>query len=90
MTKELIERSRKRHGFADVALLVTTAALVVSLVVAATAVSIGIARADTLGSIAESNGGRFALAIVLALVIAGMGGLTAVVVHDGKNPPRRD
>jgi hypothetical protein len=45
MTRELIERSRKRHEFADVALIVTTIVLVVSLVIAATTVSIGIARA---------------------------------------------
>ena len=90
MTKDLIERSRKRHEFADLALVVTTVTLAVSLVIAATAVSIGIARADTLVPIAESGGGRFALAIFLGLVIAGMGGLTAAVVHDGKYPPRRD
>jgi hypothetical protein len=90
MTKDLIERSRKRHEFADLALIVTTIALAVSLVIAATAVSIGIARADTLVPIAESGGGRFALAILLGLVIAAMGGLTAAMVHDGKVPPRRD
>lgn len=90
MTKDLIERSRKRHEFADLALIVTTIALVVSLVIAATAVSIGIARADTLVPIAESGGGRFALAILLGLVIAAMGGLTAAMVHDGKVPQRRD
>ena len=90
MTKDLIERSRKRHEFADLALIVTTITLVVSLVIAATAVSIGIARADTLVSIAESGGGRFALAILLGLIIAAMGGLTAAMVHDGKYPPRRD
>jgi hypothetical protein len=45
MTKELIERSRQRHVFADRALIALTSALAVSLVIAATAVSIGIARA---------------------------------------------
>jgi hypothetical protein len=90
MTKELSERSRKRHEFADVALLVTTVTLVVSIVIAATVVSIGIARADTLVPIADSNGGRFALALLLGLVIAGTGGLTAAMVRDGRYPPRRD
>jgi hypothetical protein len=89
MTKELIERSRRRPAFADVSLLVTAATLLVSLVVAATAVSIGIARADSLGPIADSSGGRFALAVLLALVIAGMGGLTAAMVNDGPSPRRR-
>ena len=45
MTKELIDRSRKRHELSNRALIVTTSALIVSLVIAATAVSIGIARA---------------------------------------------
>jgi hypothetical protein len=49
MSKPLISLSRPRHAFADVALLVTTAALVASLVVAATIVSIGIARATIIG-----------------------------------------
>ena len=51
MTKEMIERSRKRHEFADLALVVTTIALVVSLVIAATTVSIGIARAGQAHSV---------------------------------------
>jgi hypothetical protein len=90
MTKQLIERSRKRHEFADAALVVTTITLVVSLVIAVTAVSIGIARADTLVPIADSGGGRLALAVLVALVIAGMGGFTAAMVRDGAQPPPRD
>ena len=90
MTKELIERSRKRHEFTDAALLVTTITLVVSLVIAVTAVSIGIARADTLVPLADSGGGRFALVVLVALVIAGMGGLTAAMVRDGTHPQSRD
>ena len=89
MTKELIERSRRRHAFADVPLIVLTAALVFSLVVAFTAVSIGIARADTLVPFG-SGSGRIALAMLVGVVIAGMGGLTAALVHNGKFPPRRD
>lgn len=45
MTRELIERSRKRHEFTGPALIAITSALTVSLVIAATAVSIGLARA---------------------------------------------
>jgi hypothetical protein len=59
--------------------LITTAALVFSIVVAATAVSMGMARADTLTTIAESDGGRLALATMVGLVLAGMGGLTAAM-----------
>lgn len=90
MTKDLIERSSRRHEFVDLALIFTTIALVLSLVIAATAVSIGIARADTLSPIAESGGGRYALAILVGLIIAGMGGLTAAMMHDGRHPARRD
>ena len=46
MSKQLIARTRRRHAFA---LLVTTAALVLSLAVAAIVVSIGIARATIVG-----------------------------------------
>jgi len=88
MTRELIERSRKRHEFADVALLVTAVTLVVSLVIAFTAVSIGIARADTLMSLTGSGTGR--LATVFGLAIAGTGGLTAALVNSEKSSPRRD
>jgi hypothetical protein len=90
MNTQLIVRSRPRHAFVDVSLLVTTAALVVSLAVAATVVSIGIARADSLAHVAESGGGRFAVAAFVALVIAGLGGLTAAMVRDGQSPARRD
>jgi hypothetical protein len=82
MTKELIERSRKRHGFADTALIVTTISLAVSLLIAVTAVSIGIARADTLGPLADGGGGRFAFAVIAALLIAG--GLAAAFARGGR------
>jgi hypothetical protein len=90
MTKELIERLRKRHAFADVPLIALAATLVVSLVIAFTAVSIGIARADTLVPFGGSGGGRLALAMLVGLTIAGVGGLTAALVHNDKFPPRRD
>jgi hypothetical protein len=90
MTKELIERSRKRHEFSDAALVVTTITLVISLVIAVTTVSIGIARADALVPVADSGGGRLALAVLVTLVIAGVGGFTAAMVRDGTHPPTRD
>ena len=45
MTKELIEQCRQRPAFADQAFVAATLALAVSIVVAFTVVSIGIARA---------------------------------------------
>jgi len=77
MTNELIERSRKRHEFADVALLVTTVTLVVSL-------------ADTLTSLGGSGNARLALSIPLGLLIAGLGGLTAKLVHRDAVATGRD
>jgi hypothetical protein len=90
MTRELIERSRKRHAFADVPLIVLAITLVVSLVIAFTAVSVGIARADTLTPFGGTGNGRLALAMLVGFAIAGMGGLTAALVHNEKFPPRRD
>jgi hypothetical protein len=90
MTKELIERSRRRHAFADVPLFVLAATLVLSLVIALTAVSIGIARADTLVPFGGGGSGRLALAMIVGVAIAGMGGLTAAFVHNDKVSSRRD
>jgi hypothetical protein len=64
LTKDSIDLSRKRRKFADEALLATTTvALMVSLVIAATVVSIGMARAETLGPVAGNGSGRLALAV---------------------------
>jgi len=59
-------------------------ALAVCLVVALTAVSFGMARADTLGTIADGRGGAIAVATLLALLIAGMGGITAVITRGDR------
>ena len=91
LTKDSIELWSTRRTFADTALLATTTvALMVSLVVAATVVSIGIARADTLGHVAGGSGGPLALAIFLVFLIAGMGGLTAARVRNGRRLRRRN
>jgi len=54
MTRELIERSRQSRAGAGFALVALTLALVLALAIAAAVVSIGIARADTLGALAAS------------------------------------
>jgi len=51
-----------------VAGLLTTAALLVATVVAATAVSAGIARADALGALIGNEAGVFAIALLLGLL----------------------
>ena len=88
MTGPLTEQSRKRPEFADLTLITTTVTLVVSIAIAFTAVSIGIARADTLGGIAASRSGRVAVALTVGAVIALMGGLTAALVHPGVRSAR--
>jgi hypothetical protein len=58
--------------------LAATVALAVCLVVAATAVSIGMARAQALGAVTHGDGARLALAGFLGLAMAGIGGLNAL------------
>ena len=83
MTKELIEQSRQRHAITDIALLIITVALIVSLVIAATVVSIGMARAGTFDAFIENGSVHYALAVFLGFVIAGIGGL-AIMIGAGR------
>jgi hypothetical protein len=55
MTEDLISRSRvhARRRVIDVVLIATAVSLIVSLAIAATVVSIGIARAETLGPVIQ-------------------------------------
>jgi hypothetical protein len=62
--------------------LFATVALAVSLVIAATAVSIGMARARTLAAVGHSSGDRkVAAAVIFGVMAAGVGGLTAVLAN---------
>ena len=70
---------KRRHAAIE---LVATAALAVSLIVAVTAVSIGAARAQMLGAVAQ-NSDAF-VALVMAGV-GGMGGLTVMAVRSRTN-----
>ena len=79
-----------RHGAAprhrSIALveLITMVALALSTAVAVTAVSM--ARADVVDAVTKGDGVPLAIALCIALLLAAMGGLTAIVVGD----PRRD
>jgi hypothetical protein len=59
--------------------LITTAALALSTAIAVTAVSIGIARADVVGAVANGDSTPFAVALLIGLLLSAMGGLTAIL-----------
>jgi hypothetical protein len=67
--------------------LAATVGLAVALVIAIAAVSIGVARAPAFGSTAHHDGAPLAIATVgLSVVIAGWGGLSALVSRDAALP----
>jgi hypothetical protein len=67
--------------------LVATVALALSTIIALTAVSIGIARADAFGGNADPATAPLAIALFIGLLLSAMGGLTAIMA-DGRNPTR--
>jgi hypothetical protein len=87
-------RVRGRRGIAVTELLLTLA-LALSTAIAVTAVSIGMARADTLGTIVADESGPVGVALLLGAVLAVMGGLTTLVTRicdatdDRRVPGRR-
>jgi hypothetical protein len=73
---------KRRHAGVELA---ATVALAISLVIAATAVSIGATRAQVLGVVGNSRDATIALAALLGLMIAGavgIGRLTAIAAHN--------
>ena len=80
------ERARRQVATARIQLAMT-AALVFSIVVAATAVSVGVARAQGQSATAYPDAG---LVLALMLVAAGiMGGLSAIAVRLAGRPRQR-
>jgi glycerol uptake facilitator-like aquaporin len=67
--------------------LIATLALALLTLVAVTAVSIGIARADVFGAHADTDAAPFAIALFIGLLLSAMGGLTALMAGE---PARRD
>jgi glycerol uptake facilitator-like aquaporin len=59
--------------------LIATVLLALSTLVAVTAVSIGIARADVLNARPDAEIAPFAIALFVGLLFAAMGGLTAMM-----------
>jgi hypothetical protein len=64
--------------------LIATGALALSTVVAATAVSMGIARAEAFGARIDSDGAPLAIALLIGLLLSTMGGLTAIMAEGRK------
>ena len=67
---------------------------VFAIIVIATVVSVGIARADVVGNVIDNEASLFAVALLLGLLFIGMGGLTILTLphhlslsaHKSKNP----
>jgi hypothetical protein len=64
--------------------LFATIALALSTVVAVTAVSIGIARAEAFGMRADSDAAPLAIALLIGLLLSAMGGFTAMMAEAPK------
>jgi hypothetical protein len=73
---------RRNAVFAE---LMTTVALAISILVAATVVSIGVARADVASNVIDNEGSVFALALLLGLFFIGMGSLTALSLPHSRH-----
>ena len=71
-----------RHRSITLVELIITAALALSTAVAVTAVSIGMARADVVDAVTKADGVPLAIALCIALLLAAMGGLTAIVAGN--------
>ena len=67
--------------------LIATVGLAFSTVIAVTAVSIGIARADVFAGTAHADSAPLAIALFIGLLLIAMGGFTAIMAEGG--PPRQ-
>jgi Na+/pantothenate symporter len=76
-----IGHERRRVALAA---LIASAALAVSTIVAATVVSVGIARAGAVDGVIDNESGLFAVALVLGLLFIGIGGFRL----SGRRPHR--
>ncbi len=75
----------QRRRAAMLAELVTSAALVLCIIVAVVALSMGVAQAETRDAVAADAGG-LPVAALLSAVLVGMGGLTALITAGDDEP----
>jgi hypothetical protein len=67
--------------------LVAAAGLAFATLVAATVVSVGIARADVVGNVIDNEGSLTAVSLILGLLFIGLGGLT--ILHLPVHAPKQ-
>ena len=80
--RTLLGTERRTAVFAE---LVATIGLALSVLVAATVVSIEVARADVATNVIDNESGLFAIALLLGLLFIGMGGLTALSLPHSRH-----
>ena len=80
----VLETAESRRRPVALVELIATVALALSTVVAVTAVSIGIARADVFGIRIDGDPASFAIALLIGLLLLAMGGLTALMADSPK------
>ncbi len=66
--------------------LIAAVALTVCLIIAVTAVSIGMARAQALANFDRHDHTPFTVALFFGALMAGMGGLTAIAAGERQTP----
>lgn len=83
---EPVERAlvKERRGLV-LAELFAIGGLVVSTLVAATVISMGVARAGVADGVIDNEGGLFAIALVLGLVFIAVGGFSLLPPHQQRH-----
>jgi hypothetical protein len=66
------------HRAVATAEFIASIGLALCALVAATVVSVGVARADVVSGVIDNEGGVFAIALLLGLSFIGMGGVTII------------
>jgi hypothetical protein len=77
-------RERRTVALAE---LVAIAGLALSTIVAATVVSVGIARADVVSNVIDNEGSMFTVALVLGVIFVVMGGVS--VFTQPRHKPKK-
>jgi hypothetical protein len=80
---------RERRSLA-LAQLLASIGLAAGTLIAATVITAGIARADGLVPMPGEHTNIVAVAVILGVLFAGMGGLTAMSLAPSRPPSRRD